>query len=146
MGGRPDVLRFYVAADLLLHPAYFEAAGMVLLEALVAGLPILVTAHCGYAPYIENAQAGLLISHPFQQAELNAKLSSALNQQQLHTWKANALAYTKTTNLFGLAEKAAEIIEMVGNNMARAIQLTEVAPQTMKNEIPRAVHLSSEQD
>ena len=46
-------------ADLLIHPAYNENTGTVLLEALVAGLPVLVSAVCGYAHYIAEADAGL---------------------------------------------------------------------------------------
>jgi hypothetical protein len=44
--------RFLLGADLLIHPAYNENTGTVLLEALVAGLPVLTTAVCGYAHYI----------------------------------------------------------------------------------------------
>ncbi|MGD8874763.1 MAG: glycosyltransferase family 4 protein, partial [Gammaproteobacteria bacterium] len=43
MRGQPDVTRFMLGADLLIHPAYSELAGMVLLEAIIAGLPVLAT-------------------------------------------------------------------------------------------------------
>jgi hypothetical protein len=43
---------FLLGADLLIHPAYNENTGTVLLEAVVAGLPVLTTAVCGYAHYI----------------------------------------------------------------------------------------------
>src|SRR5690606_4083853 len=46
--GRSDVPRFLLGADLLIHPAYNENTGTVLLEALVSGLPVLVTDVCGY--------------------------------------------------------------------------------------------------
>ncbi|XNM52069.1 glycosyltransferase [Escherichia coli] len=55
------------AADLLLHPAYQEAAGIVLLEAITAGLPVLTTAVCGYAHYIVDANCGEAIAEPFRQ-------------------------------------------------------------------------------
>lgn len=42
--GRSDIPRFLLGADLLIHPAYNENTGTVLLEALVAGLPVLVSA------------------------------------------------------------------------------------------------------
>lgn len=47
--GRSDIPRFLLGADLLIHPAYNENTGTVLLEALVSGLPVLVTDVCGYA-------------------------------------------------------------------------------------------------
>ncbi|MFO6381679.1 glycosyltransferase, partial [Pseudomonas aeruginosa] len=45
--GRSDIPRFLLGADLLIHPAYNENTGTVLLEALVSGLPVLVTDVCG---------------------------------------------------------------------------------------------------
>lgn len=76
------------AADLLLHPAVQEAAGIVLLEAIVAGLPVLTTEVCGYAHYINAAQCGVVIPEPFAQEVLNAssamrwrKVSSEVNGQ-----------------------------------------------------------------
>ncbi|VEB91288.1 UDP-glucose:(heptosyl) LPS alpha-1,3-glucosyltransferase [Citrobacter koseri] len=56
--GRDDISALMSAADLLLHPAVQEAAGIVLLEAIVAGLPVLTTEVCGYAHYINAAQCG----------------------------------------------------------------------------------------
>jgi UDP-glucose:(heptosyl)LPS alpha-1,3-glucosyltransferase len=47
--GRSDIPRFLLGADLLIHPAYNENTGTVLLEALVAGLPVLVR-RCAVTP------------------------------------------------------------------------------------------------
>ena len=43
LSGRDDVPRFLLAGDLLLHPALDENAGIILLEAIVSGLPVLAT-------------------------------------------------------------------------------------------------------
>src|SRR5690606_5477605 len=56
--GRDDIPRFLLGADLLIHPAYAENTGTVLLEAVVAGLPVLTTTVCGYGKYIDEAGAG----------------------------------------------------------------------------------------
>ena len=76
LGGRADVDRFYDAADFLLHPAYSESAGKVLLEALTHGLPVLTTDTCGYAPHILKAKAGAVIESPFSQETLNQTVQS----------------------------------------------------------------------
>ncbi|MBZ0340224.1 glycosyltransferase, partial [Salmonella enterica subsp. enterica serovar Infantis] len=47
--GRNDIAELMAAAALVLQPAYQDAAGIVLLEAITAGLPVLTTAVCGYA-------------------------------------------------------------------------------------------------
>ena len=56
-----------LAADLLVHPARAEAGGVVLLEAIAAGLPIVAAESCGYAPQVRAARAGLLVAEPFAQ-------------------------------------------------------------------------------
>lgn len=79
------------AADLLLHPAYQEAAGIVLLEAITAGLPVLTTAVCGYAHYIADANCGTVIAEPFSQEQLNEVLRKALTQSPLREQKIGLL-------------------------------------------------------
>ncbi|MCM2264963.1 MAG: glycosyltransferase family 4 protein, partial [Desulfuromonadales bacterium] len=78
LGGRSDVPRFLLGADLLLHPAYLENTGTVLVEAIAAGLPVLATSVCGYAGHVEKAGAGLLIPTPFAQKTMNDLLTRML--------------------------------------------------------------------
>lgn len=109
--GRNDVAELMAAADLLLHPAYQEAAGIVLLEAVTAGLPVLTTSVCGYAHYIADANCGAVIEEPFRQEALNEILLKALTQPELRSaWTENARNYADTQDLYSLAEKTADII------------------------------------
>lgn len=117
--GRDDIPRFLAAADLLLHPAYMESAGYVLLEATIAGLPVLTTATCGYAFHIELAESGEVCSEPFEQEELNVKLSDMLAQIKTAPWSANGLEYGKNEELYSLPQYAANLIE----EMARKKEL-----------------------
>ena len=67
LGGRTDVPELMAAADVLLHPAYNENTGAVLLEAMAVGLPVLTTDVCGYAHYmIRMPGAGLRAAIPLQ--------------------------------------------------------------------------------
>jgi len=84
--GRDDIPRFLAAADLLLHPAYSESAGYMLLEATIAGLPVLTTATCGYAFHIEQADSGLVCSDPFEQSQLNSNLARMLGDLDSAEW------------------------------------------------------------
>jgi UDP-glucose:(heptosyl)LPS alpha-1,3-glucosyltransferase len=111
-GPRNDIINFYAAADFLLHPSYQETAGMVLLESLVAGLPVVVTQNCGYAIYIQKAHAGIVISEPFEQEKLNQALINILSDDNtLSDYRQNALNFCKSHNLFRLAEQVTDIIE-----------------------------------
>lgn len=115
--GRSDIPDFMAAADLLMHPAYQEAAGIVLLEAITAGLPVMVTDVCGYAFYIEKAQAGQVIPSPYQQDTLNTTLLKALeNVDTLRHWSANARHFADTEDLYSLPEKAAALISGQGHD------------------------------
>ncbi len=110
-GGRTDIPRFLAAADIFLHPAYQENAGLVLIEALAAALPVLVTAVCGYGVHVERAAAGLLVPEPFVQEEMNRLLTLMLDSAAKRAeWSENAQKYVAKTDLFSLAEKAAEKI------------------------------------
>jgi UDP-glucose:(heptosyl)LPS alpha-1,3-glucosyltransferase len=109
--GRSDVPDFLFAADLLIHPAYYEVTGTVLLEALVAGLPVIATDICGYAPYIEQATMGQVISSPFQQTELNKALGNWLAKTDRQQYRAKGQAFAQQGDIFQLVEKAASIIQ-----------------------------------
>ncbi len=112
--GRSDILRFLLGADLLLHPAYSENTGTVLLEAVVAGLPVLTTAVCGYAHYITDADAGRVIAEPFEQARLDRALAQMLADPQARThWRANALSFAEHADIYSNAERAADVIVQV---------------------------------
>ncbi|KRP59675.1 glycosyltransferase family 4 protein [Pseudomonas trivialis] len=109
--GRSDIPRFLLGADLLIHPAYNENTGTVLLEALVAGLPVLVSAVCGYAHYIAEAGNGLVLDEPFEQTQLNAYLARMLTDSaQRAAWGRNGLAYAETADLYSMPQHAADVI------------------------------------
>ena len=109
--GRSDIPRFLLGADLLIHPAYNENTGTVLLEALVAGLPVLTTAVCGYAHYIEEAEAGCVIAEPFVQECLETTLANMLSDREARArWQAKALSFADTADIYSNAERAAELI------------------------------------
>jgi UDP-glucose:(heptosyl)LPS alpha-1,3-glucosyltransferase len=112
LGPSDKVPELLLAADLLLHPAYREAAGMVIVEAIVAGLPVLTTAACGFAYHVDKANAGLVVPLPFEQENLNKFLHNMLVSEKLSEWRKNGIAYGRTEDLYS-RDKAVEIIEMV---------------------------------
>jgi UDP-glucose:(heptosyl)LPS alpha-1,3-glucosyltransferase len=114
LGGRADTDRFYAAADFLLHPAYSESAGKVLLEALTHGLPVLTTDTCGYAPHILKAKAGAVIESPFSQQALNEMVRTFIqDRDKRQQMSQNGLAYAANEDLYTCHQAAAKIIERV---------------------------------
>jgi UDP-glucose:(heptosyl)LPS alpha-1,3-glucosyltransferase len=108
--GRDDIPRFLQGADFLLHPARHENAGMIIIEAIIAGLPVLTTATCGYAFHVEAAAAGRVVASPFRQSVLDKTLHEMLTSGLRDEWSANGIRYGQTQDLYGLHEKAANII------------------------------------
>src|SRR5580704_16308654 len=71
-----DVLRAFLAADLLVLPSLFEPWGLVVNEAMACGLPIIVSDRVGCADdLIRHGETGLVVS-----AGSATELASALGQ------------------------------------------------------------------
>lgn len=119
MGGREDVPTFMVAADLLIHPAYHENTGTVLLEALVYGLPVLTTDTCGYAHYVSEVEAGCVLKSPFNQLKLNRVLQDMLFVANVKRWQQNGLAFAEREEIYSLSKKAVDYIESMEGNILR---------------------------
>lgn len=108
---RNDIPRLLQGADLLIHPARSESAGYVLLEAIVAGLPVLTTDTCGYAFHVRAADAGRVCESPFRQGRLNELLLEMLEAtNERDTWRDNGIHYGRREALYDMPERAAELI------------------------------------
>lgn len=107
--GRDDIHAVMQAGDLLIHPAYREVTGTVILEAVVAGLPAIVTDVCGYAYHVNEARAGIVLKSPFDQSELNQQLVAMLEADRLQ-WRENGIHYGRTQDLYSMAEVASAAV------------------------------------
>lgn len=119
-GARDDIPELLLASDLFLHPARHENTGTVLLEAVAAGTPQLISGVCGYAFHIEKADAGRVLSEPFKQSEFNQVLLEMLTSETWQQWQDNALHYMRTSDIFSMPDRVADIIEETGNNRSTA--------------------------
>ena len=110
LGGRDDVSELLWAADLLLHPAYSENTGTALLEGMVAGLPVIATATCGYAHYIDDYAMGEVL--PDQAgADFFAGAIQRVLQVDREEWVRRARHMIEHADIFSMTLRAAELIE-----------------------------------
>ena len=132
VGARDDVPRILQGGDALTLPAYNEAGGLVILEALAAGLPALVTDACGFAPCVARAEAGIVSASPFEQVQYNGELAEILTSPRRATWSANGCRLAESGALGGRAHTACDLIERFARGELRptvAFCLHRVAPR-----------------
>lgn len=110
-GGRSDVPDFLLLADLLVHPAYRENTGTVLLEALLNGLPVITTSVCGYAHYVSEQGTGEVLPEPFVQSALDHALVRHLAGPSRATLLERGRSFAQDADIFSLPERAVETLE-----------------------------------
>jgi UDP-glucose:(heptosyl)LPS alpha-1,3-glucosyltransferase len=118
--GRDDVPRFLFGADALVLPAYDETAGIVILEAMFAGLPALVSGNCGYAVHLAQSGAGLISPTPFDQQRFNTQLVELLTSSEREHWSSRGRAAAGQPEFFQLAQKAVDLLERFAREKAAA--------------------------
>jgi len=106
VGGRSDVPELMMGADVFAHPARSELAGIVLIEAMTAGVPVLVTEVCGYAPRVAEAVAGVVLTSPYKQEQMNQALAMMLQSPQKENWQTNGQRYV--AHIHATSSKSAE--------------------------------------
>ncbi len=111
LGPRDDVPELLRAADVLVHPARDEAGGIVLVEALAAGLPVVATDICGFAEHVRKAGAGVVLPSPFAAADLHAALKLALTAQARARFADGGRRYAAHTDLYSLPQRVADAVE-----------------------------------
>ena len=115
LGTRNDVPQFLAGADIVLQPSRTENTGNAIVEAIVAGIPVLATELCGYAFHIAQAQAGKIIPcTPFNQGTMNTMLQEMLTSQERELWGKQAILYSDKTDLYNRFQVIADLIEHVG--------------------------------
>jgi D-inositol-3-phosphate glycosyltransferase len=86
---------YYSAAELLVMPSHYESFGMVALEAMACGTPVIASEVGGLAYLVRDGETGFTI--PDQEPEaLCEKISWLLNDHELHrTMSARAVEYAQ---------------------------------------------------
>jgi UDP-glucose:(heptosyl)LPS alpha-1,3-glucosyltransferase len=116
---REDIPQLLAAADLLVHPARYDTAGLVILEAIVNGLPVITTSTCGNAQHVESAKAGVVIGTPFEFHSFVASIEKARASVVSNGWPKAGEEYGHNQALYQGRSNAAEIIVETVRNRDR---------------------------
>jgi UDP-glucose:(heptosyl)LPS alpha-1,3-glucosyltransferase len=76
---------FYHAADLLVHPTYYDPCSRVVLEALAAGLPVITTRFNGAAERITSGRQGYVLESPDDVAGLAQAIVRLCDDEHRHS-------------------------------------------------------------
>lgn len=90
-GSTDDVGWYFAGADLMVLPTQYEPFGLVIVEALAAGVPVITTQLAGAAGAVQHGRSGLLQADPYDVEELAALLTQAA-AADLEAWSRAAAA------------------------------------------------------
>jgi glycosyltransferase involved in cell wall biosynthesis len=116
LGSTPDIAAVYGGADLLVHPSKAESFGLVVVEAMAAGLPVVATP-VGIAPEaIREGRTGFLVRDPTP-AALAAGIRRAL--QRRRDWPAIGAAAAREAKVYAPATWAQGHVEAYEERLGR---------------------------
>jgi UDP-glucose:(heptosyl)LPS alpha-1,3-glucosyltransferase len=88
-GPSSDVSWHLAAADLMVLPTQYEPFGLVIVEALASGVPVITSRLAGASEAIRDGRTGLLLDDPYDVQELATLLDRA-GRADLDAWGAEA--------------------------------------------------------
>lgn len=89
-GSTPDILPFYAAADVLVLPTQYEPFGIVIVESLASGLPVITSRLAGASAAVDALRSGRLLNDPTDPEELANYLAEAADPAIRGRWAEHA--------------------------------------------------------
>ena len=75
----PEINKFFAAADFFAFPTLYETFGLVIVEAMATGIPVITSALAGAAELITDGKEGFLLKNPEDPAEIAAAIGKLIN-------------------------------------------------------------------
>lgn len=108
------VERYYSASDLFVFPTFYEPFGLVIVEAMANGLPVIVTKSAGAAELIKDGQNGFLLKNHDSVSEIASKIQYVVeNMRNLSRIKTNARLTAERLSWKNIADATEKIYEEV---------------------------------
>ncbi|MDA3903309.1 MAG: glycosyltransferase [Desulfuromusa sp.] len=107
-----EVVRCYLAADLFVFASTSETQGMVLLEAMAGGCPVVAVRASGVYDVVKNGYNGFKVAESTEEwAETVAKLLA--DPQQLSTLSGNSKTFAQDYSVETITEKVSKLYQRV---------------------------------
>ncbi len=108
-GPSQRVAAFFHAADVLVHPTYYDPCSRVVLEAMAAGLPVITTRYNGASERVTDGREGYVIDSPSDTGSLADRIARLADPDHRRQCGASALA---AVGQFTMARHAAEVVRL----------------------------------
>lgn len=109
LGPSERVRQFYHAADVLVHPTYYDPCSRVVLEAMASGLSCITTRWDGASEIIREGESGFVLEEPGDVDGLVQRVAGLVNPQLRR--KVGAAA-REAVRPFSMARHASEMLEL----------------------------------
>jgi UDP-glucose:(heptosyl)LPS alpha-1,3-glucosyltransferase len=80
-GSTDEPEKYYGAVDLLVHPTFYDACSLTVLEAMASGLPVITTASNGASGVISHGKEGWIVQEPRNTDQLVTAINFFLNKE-----------------------------------------------------------------
>ncbi len=77
-----EVEKYYLASDIFTMPSRFDTFGLAVLEAMTAGLPVIITKRVGAKDLIDSGVQGFVLSDNPSPSDMTAALSSLMEYEE----------------------------------------------------------------
>jgi UDP-glucose:(heptosyl)LPS alpha-1,3-glucosyltransferase len=101
--------KYYGAADLLVHPSFYDACSLTVLEALATGLPVITTEYNGAGDIITNGREGFVIKDFRNFGKLVDNISHFFDEEK---WKEASDAARKLAENYSLERNYEEMVRL----------------------------------
>jgi UDP-glucose:(heptosyl)LPS alpha-1,3-glucosyltransferase len=122
VGPQEETAPYYAAADVYVHPTFYDTCSLVVLEAAASGLPVITTRINGVSELLTERVDSLLLADPADAEELaeqmRALLDESLRQKMGTAARQTALRHTLNRNV---EEMLAVYEEVVGSRRGAAV-------------------------
>jgi UDP-glucose:(heptosyl)LPS alpha-1,3-glucosyltransferase len=88
---KDKLIDLYLAGDLYIMLSKFDTFGMVVLEAMAAGIPVMISSHVGAKDLVQEGKNGFVIDNPSDYDYITSRLEILLNKNYRRSMSASAL-------------------------------------------------------
>ena len=112
------IAAFYHAADVLVHPTYYDPCSRVVLESMVAGLPCVTTRYDGASELMENGVSGFVLDSPEEVDELARRVQQLADREVRLEMGRRAARAGQQASMRRHAEQIAALYEQIAERRA----------------------------